>query len=69
MSHYLNMKKRILSARKNLREHLEKQAERALQSECTAQNRLSEAQVKMDRQKLGKEKSDSAPSETNEELE
>ena len=39
---------RILSERKNLHEYHEKKAQEALQGECTAQRRLSEAEVEMD---------------------
>ena len=53
--HFLNMNN-FLSVRKNLYELPEMEAERTLQGECTAQKRLSDAEVEMDRKKLGKEK-------------
>ena len=34
---------------KNLRDHFEREAQRALQGGCVAQRRLSEAEVEMDR--------------------
>ena len=53
-------KERIQSERKNLHEYLEKKAERALQGECTAQKRLSEAEVEMDRNSRERRHSDIA---------
>ena len=42
-------KKEFCSRGKTLDEYFEKEAERALQGECMAQKRLSEAEVQMDR--------------------
>ena len=44
---------RDLSEKQNLHEYLEREARRALQGECIAQRRLSEAEVEMDR-KVGR---------------
>ena len=67
--HYLNMTERILSEVKNLHEYLEKKAERALLCESTAQKRLSEAEVEVDRKSWERRNSDVALYETNRELE
>ena len=68
--YYLNMnKERIQSERKNLHEYLEKKAERALQGECTAQKRLSEAEVEMDRNSRVRRNSGVALHQTNQQLE
>ena len=60
---------RILSERKKLHEYLEKEAERGLQGECTAQRRFPEAEVEMDRKSWERRNSDIAPNETNQQLE
>ena len=62
-------KKELLSERKNLHEYLEKEAERALQGECTAQKRLSEAEVEMDRKSRERRNSGVALCQTNQQLE
>ena len=54
---------------RNLHEYLEKLAERALQGECAAQNRLSEAEVEMNRRSWERRNSDVALCETNQQLE
>ena len=54
---------------KNLHEYLEKEADRALQGECTAQKRLSEREVEMDRISWEKGNSNLVLFETNQQLE
>ena len=58
-------KERMLSERKNLHEYLEKEAERALQDECTAQRGVSEAEADMDMRNWEERNSDVALYETN----
>ena len=46
---------RLLSEKQNLHDYLEREARRALQGECMAQRRLSEAEVGNGQEKLGEE--------------
>ena len=63
-------RERMLSERKNLYEYLGKEAvARAPQGECSAQRRLSEAEMEMVRKSCKRRKSDIAPYETNQQLE
>ena len=62
-------KARIPRDRKNSHEYLENESERALQGECAAQGKLSEAQVEMDRKSRERRNSDFALYETNQQLE
>ena len=68
--HYLNKtKKKFCLKERIFTNTFEKEAERALQGECTSQQRLSEAEVEMDRKSWERKNSDIAPYETNQQLE
>ena len=58
-----------LSERRNLHAHLEQKAELAVQGECAAQRRLSEAEAEMNIRNWEQRNSDVAVYETNRELE
>ena len=62
-------KERILSERKTLHEHFEKEGERALQGESTAQKRLSDVEVEMGRKSWERIKFVVALFETKQQLE
>ena len=54
--HYLNMTKKEFCLKGRIFTNTLKEAERALQGGCTAQKRLSEAEMEMDRQSWEREK-------------
>ena len=58
-----------LPERRNLHDYLEQKAELAVQGECAAQRRFSEAEADMDIRNWEQRNSDIAPYETNRELE
>ena len=60
---------RFLSEKQNLYDDLERESQSALQGECMAQRRLSEAEVEMDRKSCERRNSDMALYETNCQLE
>ena len=68
--HYLNMKKKELCLRGRLFSNtLKRKEERALQGESTAQKRLSDGEVEMDRKSCERINSFLALNETNQQLE